>query len=175
MTRARQLMKWLGLAAAGLLLLLAATAGLAYGYLQSDGGRAWAARTIERLVSTPGEVEVRIGRLSGRIPFAVSVGDLRVSDAAGEWLVIEALGYQVDPAALLQSSLRFRLLEAERVQLDRLPEPAAPDPSASEPAGWPVGRVTPRSCPSPSRAFPQVSFTYSSSPIVAGRCGTAIA
>jgi len=136
MTRARQLLKWLGLTAAGLLLLPALAAGLGYGYLQSDGGRDWAARTIERLISTPGEVEVRIGRLTGQIPFDVSVSDLRVSDPAGVWLIVEGLGYQVDPAALLQSSLRFRLLQADRVRLDRLPEPAAPDPAASETAGW---------------------------------------
>ena len=82
--------------------------------------------------TTPGEVEVRLGRLTGRIPFAVSVSDLRVGDATGEWLVIEALAYQVEPAALLRSILRFRLLEVEGVRLDRLPQPAASEPEETE-------------------------------------------
>ncbi len=137
MARGKQLAKWLGLTFAGLLLLLGLALGLAYGYLQSDNGRDWAAREIERLISTPGEVEVRIGSLAGQLPFAVSASDVRISDGAGAWLTIENIGYEVDPAALFESTLRFRFLEADRVQLDRLPETtASSEPKATQPA-WP--------------------------------------
>ena len=78
MARMKQLAKWFGLSLAGLSLLLGLLAGLGYNYLQGDAGRDWAAREIERLASTPGEIEVEIGGLSGRLPFAVSVSDLRL-------------------------------------------------------------------------------------------------
>ena len=96
MARMKQLAKWSGLTLAGLLLLLGLAIGLGYGYLQSDSGRDWAAREIERLTSTPGEVEVRIGSLAGQLPFAVSASDVRISDGAGAWLTIDNVGYEVD-------------------------------------------------------------------------------
>ena len=138
MARAKQLAKWLGLTAGGLLLLLGLAVGLGYGYLQSEGGRERAAREIERLISTPGELEVRIDGLAGRLPFAASVGELQISDGTGAWLTIDHLGYQVDAAALFDATLRFRFLEADRVRLDRLPDVAAAEaPETTEPA-WPV-------------------------------------
>jgi translocation and assembly module TamB len=138
MARMKQLAKWSGLALAGLLLLLGLAIGLGYGYLQSDSGRDWAAREIERLTSTPGEVEVRIGSLAGQLPFAVSASNVRIGDGAGAWLTIENVGYEVDPAALLESTLRFRFLEADRVKLDRLPETAGSDETAGAQPVWPT-------------------------------------
>ena len=141
MARMKQLAKWSGLTLAGLLLLLGLAIGLGYGYLQSDSGRDWAAREIERLTSTPGEVEVRIGSLAGQLPFAVSASDVRISDGAGAWLTIDNVGYEVDPAALLDSTLRFRFLEADRVLLDRLPQvpaAAAADETAATQPVWPT-------------------------------------
>ena len=72
MARMKQLAKWSGLTLAGLLLLLGLAVGLGYGYLQSDSGRDWAAREIERLTSTPGEVEGQQVWV-----FAISPGSVR--------------------------------------------------------------------------------------------------
>ncbi len=140
MARMKQLAKWLSLSLAGLLSLLALAVGLGYGYLQSEDGRNWAARKIERLASTPGEIEVEIGALSGRLPFAVSVSDLRLSDREGPWLTIDRIGYEIDPAAFFESTLRIRVLEADTVALDRLPgAPAAAAPEETRAGGeaWP--------------------------------------
>ena len=139
MARGKQLAKWFGLASAGLVLLLGLAIGLGYGYLQSDSGRDWAARKIERLMSTPGEVEVRIGRLSGQLPFAVFASDLSISDSAGAWLNIEKISYEVDPAALFEPTLRFRFLEADGVRLDRLPQALAA-PAAAAAGGLEASR-----------------------------------
>jgi translocation and assembly module TamB len=138
MARAKQLAKWLALAAVGLLVLLGLAVGLGYGYLQSEAGRERAAREIERLISTPGEIEVRIDGLAGRLPFTASIGKLQISDGTGAWLTIEKLGYEIDAAALFGATLRFRFLAADRVSLDRLPEVAATEgPGTGQPA-WPT-------------------------------------
>lgn len=138
MTRVKGLAKWIGLSLAGLALLLVLALAGGYAVLQSESGRSLAARQLERLISTPGELEVRIAGLSGRLPFAASVEEAEVKDARGAWLTIENLRYEVDPGALFDATLRFRVLEAGLVRLDRLPE-APPEeapapPEAAEPA-----------------------------------------
>ncbi len=138
MARAKRLAKWIGLAAAGLLVLLALAGAVGYGYLQSDGGRERAARALERLISTPGELEVRIGRLGGRLPFAVSVDEVQVADEKGAWLAVDGLSYEIDPAALFEATLKVRSLAADRVRLDRLPESASSEPPEAGPPAWPT-------------------------------------
>lgn len=134
MAGAKRLAKWFGLSAGALLLLLVVAGGLGYGYLQSDSGRERAARAIERLISTPGGVEVRINGLGGQLPFAASIGQLRISDGSGAWLTVDKLGYEIDPAALFDATLKFQFLEAKRVRLDRLPAAVATaGPEAARP------------------------------------------
>ena len=74
MARIKQLSKWVGLALAGVLLLAGLALLMAYGYQQTDSGRDRVARALERLISTPGKLEIHLDRLSSRIPFEASVG-----------------------------------------------------------------------------------------------------
>jgi len=138
MPRVKRLAKWIGLSLAGLALLLALALAGGYAFLQSESGRSLAARQLERTISTPGEFEVRIAGLSGRLPFAASVENVKIEDARGAWLTIENLRYEVDPGALFDATLRIRVIEAGLVRLDRLPETPseeAPEvPASTEPA-----------------------------------------
>lgn len=107
----------------GLLGLLVLTLGLGYALAQSDAGRTWLARQLERLLSEPGTFEVAIGRLDGALPQTVRLVDLRIGDAEGHWL--EAAEIRVDwrPLELIGGTLWIRAFEVE--ELDILRRPAA--------------------------------------------------
>jgi autotransporter translocation and assembly factor TamB len=67
-SRTRRILRWLAIPAAGFVaLLLVSLAGL-YGASRSEAGRAWLARSLEAAVTEPGGLELRIGRLDGRLP-----------------------------------------------------------------------------------------------------------
>src|SRR3546814_14997875 len=87
---ARQIAKWGLIGGAGLLAVVALGLALGFGWLQSDSGRNWLARQIEDAASTPGEMELSIGALTGDLPQSLVARDIVLSDAGGPWLTIAA-------------------------------------------------------------------------------------
>ena len=106
-------------AALGVLALLALGA---FGLARSDTGRGWIAGAIERAVSTPGELELVIDRLDGRLPQEVRLTGVRLRDAAGVWFSAGSLALDWSPLALLSNRLQITSLRAGDLVLERLPE-----------------------------------------------------
>lgn len=131
MRRAKAIAKW-GLIGLGGLLLLGGTAlALGYAWINSEGGRDWLARQIEEAVSTPGEVELSIGRLEGDLPAQLRARDMVLRDAEGPWLTIAGLDLTWRPWALLGGTLEVDSLVLSRVALARLPAAPAAAPEAA--------------------------------------------
>ncbi len=121
MPQAKKILKRLAIGFGGLLLLVLTAAGLGYGWLQSDGGRGWLARQIEAAATTPGEVELSIGRLEGNVSESLRASDIVVRDADGLWLSIAALEVSWQPWSLLNRTLEIDSLKFSEVALTRLP------------------------------------------------------
>ena len=106
-------------------------------------GRILAEQMIGRL--TGGTVIV--DRLSGRFPDALRVYHLEVRDAQGAWLIADDVRLDWSPTRLLRRTAQVELLEAERLQVPRLPasSPAEPAPAKpSEPFSLPVRVIAQR-------------------------------
>ena len=149
MTRAGRIGRWLLIGTGAITALLLVAAVVAYQWAQSETGRAWIALQAGRALSTPGETEVSIGRLEGRLPHEIRVGALTVADGQGVWL--EAQGLRVDwhPWSLLDGSFEASLISADSVSLARLPsgpdtttQPSAPIALPSLPVRIMVRQLT---------------------------------
>ena len=132
MPKAKTIAKWSLIGLAGLLLSGALALGLGYSWLRGDSGRAWLKQQIEAAVSTPGEMELTIGRLDGDLPANLAARDIILRDAEGAWLTIGALELDWRPWALLGRTLEIDGLTLSSVDLARLP--ATPPEAAAEEA-----------------------------------------
>ncbi|KAA6186683.1 hypothetical protein F2Q65_04760 [Thiohalocapsa marina] len=110
------------------LLALTVIVALAAG-LSSEIGLGLVARAIG---AASGE-RVQIKGLSGALPFALRVEELRLADADGPWLRIERAVLELAPRALLDATLAVHSLSAGAVDLLRLP-PAG----GGEGGAWPL-------------------------------------
>ncbi|MBK1704320.1 translocation/assembly module TamB domain-containing protein [Halochromatium glycolicum] len=102
------------LSPAPLLLLIAAAFWVA---LDSEAGRGLIADTIERASAG----RVRITGLSGALPFAPRVETLVLADADGPWLEAERARLTLQPGALLRGTLGIHAVDADSIELGRLP------------------------------------------------------
>jgi translocation and assembly module TamB len=114
---------------AGTALLLVAAAYLT---MTSEPGQRWLAAELARELSGPnGTVEIR--DLEGAPPFHLTAGEIRISDRAGEWLVIHDARIEIDGRALLHRELAITLLRAREIEIARLPAanraPLSPEPT----------------------------------------------
>jgi len=117
------------------LAVLALLALGAFGLARSDTGRRWIADAIEHAASTPGELEVTIERLDGRLPQEIRLTGVRLRDAAGVWFSAGSLVLDWSPVALLSNKLQITSLRAGDSVLERLPETR--DAEQSAPSGLP--------------------------------------
>ncbi|HSR71930.1 MAG TPA: hypothetical protein VLL72_06065, partial [Kiloniellales bacterium] len=133
-TRARR--RWprrLALALGSLLALPIVLLLGAWVLAQTGPGQAWIARGLSDALSEPGEIEVSIEGLAGRLPQDLRISRLSVGDGGGVWLTVEDLALAWRPLAVVSGLLDVDALEARRVHLARLPQVRA-EPSA-EPGG----------------------------------------
>ncbi|MGF1628584.1 MAG: translocation/assembly module TamB domain-containing protein [Kiloniellaceae bacterium] len=121
MHRAKAIAKWGLIACGGLLASVALAVALGFGWLNSDGGRDWLARQIEDAASTPGEIELSIGSLTGSLPQNLRARDIVLRDGAGPWLSVAALEIDWRPWQLLSRRLDVERLALTGVDLARLP------------------------------------------------------
>lgn len=106
-------------------LLLVLLLGLAFLLATAPGNRQ-VARVVQWAV--PGLV---LEGLEGPLPARLALARASMADEVGPWLVAEGVTLRLDLTALLRRELRITRLEAERLELVRLPggEEAAPDPA----------------------------------------------
>ncbi len=133
MTRAGRIGRWLAIGTGAITALLLVAAVVAYQWAQSETGRAWIALQAGRALSTPGQTEVSIGRLEGRLPHEIRIGALTIADGQGVWLEAQSLRLDWHPWSLLDDSFEASLISADSVRLARLPsspgtttQPSAP-------------------------------------------------
>jgi translocation and assembly module TamB len=96
-----------------------------------DPGR----RLIESQTTSLTGGMVRIEGLAGRFPDALKVGRIEVSDAKGPYVTISGLILDWSPLQLLQRTARIDLLQADRLDLARLPESGGATSSSKSSGG----------------------------------------
>jgi len=127
-------MKRIVIAVIAVLCLIVGAAAASVFWLRSDPGRAWLAREIAGLASTPGETEVATGAITGNIFGAFRVTDIRVRDRDGVWLTVKSADIVWRPFDLLGGAVTVSKADVREVALDRPPasDPAAPETDISE-------------------------------------------
>lgn len=107
--------------------------------LNSGPGRAFVAGLVERYGSTPGAA-LKIGRLSGTLPFEAVVEDVTLADVQGVWARLDRGRLVWRPFELVSRVVDVERLELGRLELARRPA-IAPQPAqpASESAGASYG------------------------------------
>ncbi|NNE83638.1 MAG: hypothetical protein HKN28_06675, partial [Alphaproteobacteria bacterium] len=98
----------------GLLLLVLA-------FLQTGPGLTALERSLEGMLSTPGQL-VEIDGLDGRVPDRLTVDQITISDTAGEWLSVTEISLRWRPLRLLGGLLHVEQLSATDLSLARLPD-----------------------------------------------------
>lgn len=129
-----RLFKWIGIAAAALILVV----GALFLLVQTETVKNEISVRLSALLSTDPDWEIRLGKLSGQLPFDFRVAEVSISDKRGVWLEARDLVLQWSPQALLRGGIAVALLGAATVRLHRLPvaetaaeqEPAAVEPFA---------------------------------------------
>ena len=133
MPTAKRLLRGLALTVTGVALTLLVAAGALYAWLQSDAGRDWTRRQAEAALSTPGESEVALETLDGRLPQSLRISGLTVGDAEGVWLRAEGLAIDWRLLGLLRGRLEVARLSAESIEVLRAPAPPeAPEADEAE-------------------------------------------
>ncbi|MGH6620293.1 MAG: hypothetical protein ACREF6_12185, partial [Alphaproteobacteria bacterium] len=94
-------MKRIAVAILAVLGLLAVSGIASVMWLRSEGGRAWIAQEIGHLASTPGEVQVSVGRLDGDLFRQIVLSGITASDAGGVWLTVRSVAVDWHPFDLL--------------------------------------------------------------------------
>jgi autotransporter translocation and assembly factor TamB len=107
-----------GLKIFALLLLLLA---VLYGLLQTAPVKSVIAAVVSRALSLSGEMEVRIGRISGRVPGNIRLDTLEIGDDQGIWLSAENLHCRWSIRALLRGHVRLRRLGADVIEIHHWP------------------------------------------------------
>lgn len=97
----------------------------AWGLAQTAPAKRWLAAWIAEAAGTPGQIVVSIGALEGTLPFTVRARAVRVADAEGPWLDIDAVEVAWRPLAMLSGRAHLTRLVVSEATLLRIPAPAA--------------------------------------------------
>jgi len=118
----------------GIVALLGLLVLAAWGAVQTETGRDGLARLIAWAASTPGEMEIEIGRIDGPLPQRLHLRDVTIRDGTGPWLTIDAATLEWQPWDLLRGRAQIDRIEAETLTVLRSPvmQPA-PEPEPSGP------------------------------------------
>ncbi|MEN8197445.1 MAG: hypothetical protein ABFS30_13180, partial [Pseudomonadota bacterium] len=104
--------------------------------LYSEPGRTALARYLEDVISTPGEIEIQIGRLHGRLPVEIRIDRISVRDSGGDWLTVHGVELSWSPLELFAARLRIDSAHVDEIVIQRRPTPPeVPTPSAEDKAG----------------------------------------
>ena len=103
---------------AALLLLLVV---VLWGLLQTAPVKSIISAAVSRTLSLSGDMEVRIGKISGRIPGNIHLDTLEIGDDQGIWLSAQNLHCRWSMRALIKGRVRLRRLGADVIELRRLP------------------------------------------------------
>ncbi len=131
-----RLFKWIGIAAAAFITVV----GALFLLVQTEVVKHEISLRLSALLSTDPDLEIRLGKLTGQLPFDFRVAEVSISDKRGLWLEVRDLALQWSPQALLRGRIAVALLAAATVRLHSLPgaETAVEqEPPATEPFALP--------------------------------------
>lgn len=118
-----------------LVLMVIVVAAAALAMIQTPPGKRLLAAAATRLASTPGS-SIRFRRVSGVLPFRVRLGELRLGDEEGDWLVIEDARVRFDPFEILAFRLHAESVDVARVTWYRIPSAGEDDPGGGDDSGY---------------------------------------
>ena len=101
----------------GFILLL----GLAHAFLQSETGKYYLARMIERGLSAGSDRQVQLGKIKGYIPFEIECDSIKIGDDKGDWLSIKNIVLSWQPSLRIKERIFIHELSAQEIRLIRLP------------------------------------------------------
>ncbi len=110
--------RWLLISIAVLLLILI----LFFVLFRTGPGTEYLARLLESGLSAGQGRQIKIGKISGNLPFQIRCDSLSISDEAGEWLLVEGVYLDWRPLALLKGRIHIIEADASDVSLARLPQ-----------------------------------------------------
>ena len=99
--------------------------------LQTPPGKTLLASTLARMLSSPDNLDVKIGKISGWIPSAVRIDRLEIGDAEGVWLSADELHCRWMVRELADHRIRVARLGAKTIELHRFPKAGKSDSAAS--------------------------------------------
>ncbi|ROQ91159.1 translocation/assembly module TamB domain-containing protein [Desulfosoma caldarium] len=100
--------------------------------LQSPAAKKFLARELSRRLSGP-HTTVRLGTLSGWIPFEIELDTLEIADTQGVWLTVRDLSMRWHPTALLRGRLHVEWVSARQAQVVRRPASSPPSQDTASP------------------------------------------
>ncbi|HYM04378.1 MAG TPA: hypothetical protein VET85_15600, partial [Stellaceae bacterium] len=106
--------------AGGALATPALVLAVVFGAAQTRPGKAWLAQELGALLSDPAE-RVTIDRITGLVPFDVTIGRIEVTDRQGPRVVIDDAVLEIEPVQLLAARLTGQVM-ARRIAIERPPE-----------------------------------------------------
>ncbi len=115
--------------------------------IQTPPGKRLLAEAATRLASSPG-TSIRFRRISGVLPFRVRLGELRLGDEGGDWLVIEDARVRFDPFEILSFRLHAESVKVDRVTWYRIPSAGEDEPGGDGGGGGNDDDFTPAEIPS---------------------------
>jgi translocation and assembly module TamB len=98
--------------------------------LQTQPGKRLLIDGLNRVLAGP-QSAIKIGAISGFVPFDFTVTRIEIDDATGPWLTIADASLRWSPSSLLRGRLQIDRLSAEAVDLLRQPAPSAPTASSA--------------------------------------------
>ena len=109
--------RWVLVPIAVLLLILI----LFFVLFRTGPGNDYLTRLLESSLSAGQGRQVRIGKLSGKLPLHIRCDSLSISDEAGQWLIIKGIYLYWRPLDLLKGRIHIIEADATDVHLARLP------------------------------------------------------
>ncbi len=116
------------------LIAVALLAACWFGLFRTGVGRA----ALERGIALGSGDRVRVSGLDGRLPRQGRVGEVRVSDGAGVWLVVSNASWELRLADLVRPPFRIRKVQAEGAEVLRWPKAG---PASARKSGRPALQV----------------------------------
>jgi translocation and assembly module TamB len=104
-------------------------AGAGFGILQTSAGKSWLAATLNRALAGPTS-SIRVGAITGFVPFDFQVSRIELADTNGSWLAIDKAALAWSPSSLLRGVARVDRLTANEVRILRQPAPSQPSASS---------------------------------------------
>ena len=89
-----------------------------FGLLQTQAGKTWLARTVERTISTP-DFTVTVAGLQGTVPFNFKVERIEIGDRDGIYLTLHDFAVDISAGAILAGRLHVRSLSFAEIAMAR--------------------------------------------------------